>query len=274
MVKVCCRICGQSSSLDDLQFKTNGGYSLLKCNYCETVIVDSRPSPSELQRTYDNLFESGGYEQHRDEHHALLTGNSVKRPYQAKILRTIERLEPGKTLVEIGGGTGAFGVLASSRGWHYCDYDVSQAAVDFVRSLRLNAEHFDENELPPLTSNSTDVIVMWEVLEHIWPVHQYLVRLREALRPNGLVIISTPNLKRRGYMDSLSKPGLGSPPIHLNFFTRTSLDTALRAAGFTQIDFISRRLYRPQLNFQSIVRHVKIALGVEATKTLYVIARR
>lgn len=270
-----CRICGQNSSFNNLHYKTNGGHGLVKCTYCQTVTVDSRPTAEELQETYNQLFESGGYKQHRDEFEALLAGRPVKRPYQTKILRRIERVTPGRRLIEIGGGAGAFGTIASSRGWDYCDYDISATAVDFSRKLGLDAAQFDESDLPPLARNSdsADVIVMWEVLEHIWPVHDYLLRLRESLRPNGLIVISTPNLKRRGYMSSLGKPGLSSPPIHLNFFTRTSLEVTLRTAGFTRIDLVSRKIYRPQLNLRSIIRHFRIAVGAEETKTLYAIGR-
>lgn len=271
---VLCRICGQTTSFTNLHFQTNGGYILQKCDRCESVIVDSRPTHTELERTYDILFWDGEYEQHRNEHQALLAGKNFKRPYQQGLLRRIERLAPGKTMVEIGGGTGAFGAIVVSKGWRYSNYDISKVAVDFVNQLGLEAEYFEETTLPPIPRNSADVIVMWEVIEHIWAVHEYLVRLRDSLRHNGLLAVSTPNLQRRGYMASLTQPGLGSPPIHLNFFSQQSLHAALATAGFAEINFIHRRIYRPQPNFQSLSRHFRIALGIEATKTLYAIARR
>lgn len=238
-------------------------------------MVDSRPTPEELREVYDTLFAEGGYKVYCDRHRDLLAGKLPKSPFlKGKMLHKTEQLTPGRTMVEIGGGTGAFGTIASSQGWHYTDYDISKVAVDFVRDLGLEAHCFEETDLPPIQEDSADVIVMWEVIEHIWPVHQYLVRLRDALHRNGVLAISTPNLGRKGYMNSLAHPGLSSPPIHLNFFTRETLSAALGAAGYSKVEFVHRRVYRPQLKLRSLIYNAKIALGIYETKTLYALARR
>ncbi|MBP8973522.1 MAG: class I SAM-dependent methyltransferase [Anaerolineae bacterium] len=268
-----CRICGQTTSFTDLHFRTNGEYRLHKCDRCGTVIVDSRPTSEELSEVYDTLFAEGGYKVYRDRHRDLLAGKLPKSPFlKGKMLHKIGQLAPGRTMVEIGGGTGAFGAIVSSQGWSYADYDISQVAVGFVRDLGLEAHCFEETDLPPIQENSVDAIVMWEVIEHIWPVHQYLVKLRDALHRNGVLAISTPNLRRKGYMNSLAHPGPNSPPIHLNFFTQEALSATLEAAGYSRIQFIHRRVYRSDLKLRSLIYNAKIALGIYETKTLYVLA--
>lgn len=268
-----CRICGQISSFTDICFKTYGEYNLYKCNYCGTVMVNSRPTAEQLKEVYDFLFSQGGYKGHRDRHQKLLTGKSPRSPFQRKMLRKIGALTQGRCMVEIGGGTGAFGIMASSKGWHYVDYDISEVAVNFVRMLGLEAYCFEEADFPPIQKDSVDAVVMWEVIEHVWPVHQYLMKIRESLHDNGVLAISTPNSRRRGYMRSLAFPGLGSPPIHVNFFTEESLSATLQSAGYTRVRFIHRRIYRPEATLRSMVYNLKVALGIYETKTLYVLAQ-
>lgn len=58
-------------------------------------------------------------------------------------------------------------------------------------------------DLSPLSSESANVLVMWEVLEHLWNVHDYLKAARQGLETHGILILSTPNYMRPGYKRNL-----------------------------------------------------------------------
>jgi SAM-dependent methyltransferase len=171
-------------------------------------------------------------------------------------------------MIEIGGGSGAFGLLAARRGWEYVDFDISRTAIDLVRQLDLTAQEFGPDSLPPLAEQSADVVVMWEVIEHVWDVHGYLNVIKKALHPDGILLISTPNWLTKAHQENDYWGPLGSPPIHVNFFTRDSLGKVLSAAGFGRNRIIQRRMYRPDSSL-SWSDSLKTALHIRAPHSLY-----
>ena len=115
----------------------------------------------------EDVFERGGYEQHRAEFELIKSGKPPHEFYRGRLLKRIQRMCNGRSLIEIGGGTGSFGVLVKSRGWNYVNYDISEVAVNFCRELSLEAYCFDGGSPPPLFPQSADAVVMWEVIEHV-----------------------------------------------------------------------------------------------------------
>jgi SAM-dependent methyltransferase len=83
-------------------------------------------------------------------------------------------------------------------------------------------------ELP----ENVDFIYMIEVIEHLNDPISTLKVLRNVLKPGGMVFFSTPVGKRREVSTNAYET-----PSHLHFFTPTSLNLALKASGFTQVDF-------------------------------------
>lgn len=268
-----CRVCGQDAPSSQLGFGSNG-FDLLQCIACETIMVEKRPDMEELARLYDHLFSDGCYEQHRAEFADLQRGKIPRQFHRTAMLERVGRMCSGRRMVEIGGGTGAFGRLAVSRGWDYVDYDVSAHAVEQLTSLGLKGQAFQAAELPPLTEGCADVVVMWEVLEHVWDVHLYLTKIKDCLSPDGLLLLSTPNWRRAGYRSALAHGGISAvtPPIHVNFMTEEALRKTLCAAGF-QATVIKRRIQSPSFTPRGLRTFLKRLLMLEEPSTLYGIAR-
>lgn len=216
-----CRICHSSLGFVDHKRVVNG-YHLFQCLECHTVLVKSPPENSlDNSGEYDELFSEGAYEDHRRNFfQKLMKGNIPVEFYRQYIIRKLEHYITKRNIVEIGGGVGAFGKYCANRGWNYVDYDISSVAVNFARQLGLSAEILDP-KFPKIPS--ANVVVMWEVIEHIWNVYDYLISIKESLTPNGFLLLSTPNYHRKGYRTSEYWGIAGSPPVHVNFFTKESI---------------------------------------------------
>lgn len=96
---------------------------------------------------------------------------------------------------------------------------VEAANTEFVRP-NLRYLQGDARAIP-LPDASIDVAVSFETYEHFGEHELFLAELRRILRPNGLVIISTPD------RDIYSGPGIPPNPYHVREVNREEFDFAL-----------------------------------------------
>lgn len=265
-----CRICGKDNASFTETGRVINGYNLYQCVDCKTILVFPVESDNANSSVYDELFATGEYEMHRKQFELLSQGRMPLEFHRQQMLRRVEKMTHGRNLVEIGGGTGSFGMFCQKKEWKYADYDISSVAVEYAKKLGLEAHVIEDPNRPQLPS--ADVIALWEVIEHIWNVREYLENIKKALGPSGLLILSTPNYWRRGYRLSDTWGRVSSPPVHVNFFTEESLALSLKSAGFSSVKIIQPKFYRPSSNLLNILYTLQIAFGIEPTKTLFAIA--
>jgi len=151
----------------------------------------------------------------------------------SKRLKTIESYIPPGRLLDIGCATGFFLDLARQRGWQVTGTEVSAFSVQFARQrfgLDVRLGTLRQIGFP---SASFEVVVMWDVIEH---VPDPLAELREIHRitvPEGVLSIITPDVS------SLVARLLGPRweefrrvREHLYFFSRQTLKAMLWKTGF------------------------------------------
>lgn len=82
----------------------------------------------------------------------------------------------------------------------------------------------------PVRSGSVDVVASLQVIEHVWDHPGFVGECLRALRPGGLLLLTTPN--RLTF-----SPGLAAPvnPFHTWEFTATELGGLLTACGFAGV---------------------------------------
>lgn len=116
---------------------------------------------------------------------------------------------------------------------------VAAEAYDQVLLGTLEALDFDANGLEP---RSFDVIVLADVLEHLFNPWQALQRLRPLLAPGGALYVSLPNVRNLKLMSELGKgafdyAGSGLLDVtHVRFFTRKTATQMLTQTGYVVED--------------------------------------
>ncbi|MBG0813545.1 bifunctional 2-polyprenyl-6-hydroxyphenol methylase/3-demethylubiquinol 3-O-methyltransferase UbiG [Planomonospora sp. ID82291] len=111
-----------------------------------------------------------------------------RRAVLARQLRRIGR--PGRALDLGAAGGGNTGVLVE-RGWDALAVDYSEAGVEIARARGLNAVRADARDLP-IGSRTCDLVVAFDVLEHIDEDHLAACEIARVLRPGGTALISVP----------------------------------------------------------------------------------
>src|ERR1700741_5432830 len=125
-----------------------------------------------------------------------------------------------------GEGYGADLIAGVARRVIALDYD--EAAVAHVRARypRVEVLHGNLAELP-LADASVDVVVNFQVIEHLWDQAQFVGECARVLRPSGLLMVSTPNR-------ITFSPGRDTPvnPFHTRELNAAELSELLEGGGF------------------------------------------
>ena len=147
-------------------------------------------------------------------------GELVEAEHRARYWWAADYVE-GKQVLDAGCGTG-FGtaILSERRPARLVGVDISEEAVERAGDLAPRADELrqaDVRELP-FADSTFDVVVCFEVIEHIDRQDEALDELRRVLRPTGCLLISSPNR-------DVYTPG---NPHHVHEYAREELEAALR----------------------------------------------
>lgn len=126
--------------------------------------------------------------------HISIFGRAYKRFFSSPILFLCGR-RFGPRFVEVGCGTGSGILGAFSRS--VVGIDINPFAIDFCKSKGLRASLIDEDGSFPLPSDSCDVCVLDNVLEHIEHPSQLLDECYRITSSRGGLIVAVPGV--RGY---------------------------------------------------------------------------
>lgn len=195
---------------------------LLACPACGAAFLED-PSPPDYERDVAVMLD---YYVEQGAGIDLLVAPLLRLP-QGRVRRCLE----------IGGSTGFaldFGRFAF--GWEVLGVDPSPLALAGAEALGFPVRRAYFSADLDLGPELFDLAICLEVIEHLPEPHALLAAIHDRLSPNGLLILSTPNL-------SLVQPeaepaALGralSPGFHLVLYSRDALVRVLEKAGFAAI---------------------------------------
>lgn len=228
-----CPICLNEATLEPLW----GSREVMRCPLCSLAYRDPLPTPDELTRMYSHEYFFGGldYDDYVAEQSAL------QRNFRRRI-EVLSRYKSSGDLFEIGCAYGFFLQIASST-WHVQGIDISHEAIAYARDvLGLDVYQGDIERCPP-PPGSVDIIVMWDTIEHLYDPVLAVRASAEALRPSGIIAVTTGDVDafvprvRRGAWRLFQ-------PQHLYYFSRRSLIHLFNRFGLEIIHFSHEPVYR------------------------------
>ncbi|MGI8685254.1 MAG: methyltransferase domain-containing protein [Acidimicrobiales bacterium] len=157
----------------------------------------------------------------------------------------VDLVGPDKRVLDVGCASGYLGEAMKQRGCTVAGIETDRESAEAAKAVLDEVVVADVGKLDLVAhfgAGSFDVVVFGDVLEHVVDPVGVLRRVRPLLSPSGYVVASIPNVAHGAVRLSLVRGRFDYNPLglldetHLRFFTRDSLHTLFRDAGFTPVD--------------------------------------
>lgn len=228
-VKSCCSLC--NSNENRIIYNTIP-FAVVKCLSCSLVRVEPMPDDEERARINQSVYSISDYKKRyfKDKYF-------FKRWFKNKLER-IERLcsKKGK-LLDIGCSYGFFLEVANERGWDVYGVERNPVSGGAVKERFGDKVFIGLLENAHLEKRSFDVITLWDVIEHIPQPVEFLCRLKDYLRPDGILCLQVPNIN--SFISELKGVSWDwlTPGDHLYFFSPETIMQMIAQSGFESIHF-------------------------------------
>lgn len=164
--------------------------------------------------------------------------------------------QPPALVLDIGCGGGATGKLIKQKfpGAKVVGIEMNPQAADHAREVLDDVICGDLHQIPMharLGNARVDLVLLLDVLEHLYDPWRALERIRGWLSPSTRVLASVPNVRNLATLDQLAAGRWSYEPngvldiTHVRFFTKASLRELFESTGYRVLDM--QPLLRPEL---------------------------
>lgn len=208
-------------------------FAFQRCRACETIYMSPRPSESLMGEYYANS-ENYAYwakyifpatEQNRRE--------KIHKPWLDRVAGYCTEFGIRRnTLLEVGPGFGTFSSVATESGI-FKHVVAVEPTPELAQACRDRGVKVIEKRIEDLGDEieKADVVVAFEVIEHLFDPRRFLDGIKPRMNQGGLLVLSCPN----GLGFDIAMLGAGALAVdaeHVNLFNPSSLSGLLESVGF------------------------------------------
>jgi len=222
-----CPLCHEASFAEFLTCKdyttTAEMFHVKQCSHCQFTVTSPRPTEKEAGKYYqsnDYISHSTTVQSFFDRIYLFVRHFTLKWKYEL-----VSPYINNGALLDFGCGTGAFLTYCSNKGIKTSGIEPSEQARQHLTKLEVypNWESLPEGKF--------DVITLWHVLEHIYPLHETIRFLKSRLSTTGTIFIAVPNRKSADAEHYQEYWAAYDVPRHIWHFSQENMRTLLDQAG-------------------------------------------
>lgn len=237
-VLVSCPACGATETAPRFEKK---GISYVTCLACATFFVNPRPSQAVLEEFYSTSANYAYWNTYIFPASEAARREKIFIPRVDRVLELCNRhgVSSG-SLLEVGSGFGTFCEELMSRNVFERVVAI-EPTPDLAETCRKRGIEVIESPIEKVSLDAQqhfDVIVSFEVIEHLFSPKEFVAECKRLLKPGGLLIITCPNGK--GF--DVEVLGTASDTVdheHLNYFNPASMEVLLAREGLETVESIT-----------------------------------
>jgi SAM-dependent methyltransferase len=129
------------------------------------------------------------------------------------------------SILDFGTYNGFFVKFLRDRNINAYGYDFNKYCIE-TGIKNYNLDRYITSNINDITVEKYDCVTAFEVIEHLDNINDFITTIKNLLKKDGIIILSTPN------NNMLWRPPLDSPPHHLSRFTSKSISKLLEVNNF------------------------------------------
>jgi SAM-dependent methyltransferase len=197
---------------------TRDSFPVVECTVCH--MVHTAGVPDCLDRFYPARYRAYG----------PIVTRFLDALYNLRVSRWARLKAGGGSILEIGCGSGLMLAAFKRRGWRVLGIERNENAAEIGRHSHHVEIVSNPVETLPLDAQF-DLIIMFQVLEHVRDPIRLLNECAKRLSPKGYLLANVPNFSSWQSKFAEATWFHLDVPRHLNHFTPQTLDAALERAG-------------------------------------------
>ena len=214
-------------------------FEILKCKKCG--LAWTHPTPSVSYASYD----FSDYFKYKDAHQSR----------SRQIVRFLKIFKKSGRILELGCGPGFLLELARDANFYIKGIELSTEAVMAAQELLgPDAVQLSDALDYNFANQYYDCIIMDNFLEHVSQPFELLIKIKNALKDDGLLVICSPNIDGLYVRFLKGESYILRPQEHIWHFSVSSIKTLLQKAGYMPIrikttGFMNEELFVHNLKF-------------------------
>ena len=235
MTEVNCVACDSS---EFSIYSNKQSFRYVECKECKSVFVSPRPS----QDSFYRFYKDSKYSNYWAEVFYPMVAEARREKIFIPRVKMLSKICNRKNIridriIDIGAGYGVFldEWLKENPKSDCIAVEPSKLLADECRAKGLNVEQFSAEELTGF-DQSADLVVCFEVLEHVHNPLAFVKTLKRLLKPGGWLFLSTLCIDGFDLSILRDRSAQISPPHHINFMSVKGFQRLFNRARLNDID--------------------------------------
>jgi len=229
--------CVSCGSINITKEFSKSGFDYALCNECGTLYQTPRPPIKEFDAFYKNSRSSKYW---ADVFFPSVAEARREKIFKPRVQRLLEMCKDSNLnvskLIDVGAGYGIF-----LEEWRKVKPETELIAIEPSVSLAKECRNKKLSVVESLVENVegyedyADLVVCFEVLEHVDSPLEFVKVLKKMVKPEGYLFISTLCIDGFDLQVLWDKSSQISPPHHINFHSIKGFEKLFESAGLTDV---------------------------------------
>lgn len=214
---------------------SNETFNIVACNSCSFRFTNPIPTENKIGAYYkseDYISHSGTKKGIVNRLYHVVRNYTLKKKFQL-----VNKHAKGKSLLDIGCGTGDFLNYVNQQGWQVNGLEPDNDARKLCKTNH-GIDTVSTDELHNLKNESVDVITMWHVLEHVYNLNKDVEKIKGVLKKDGTLFVAVPNCSSHDAKKYGEFWAAYDLPIHLYHFRPNNIKQLFAKYDMEVIDVL------------------------------------